>query len=175
LPLTKERKQELIEEYVDLLERSNAIIVAEYRGLTNADMTRLRRALRESQGVFRVTKLTLFKRALAQVGYPLPEQLSGTPLAIGFCLDEVPGVAKALADFAKDSEALVVRAGLMSGAVLNAKQVEALATLPPLDVLQAQILGLLDAPAANLVGVIQAGVGQIVNVLHAYVEQAEAA
>jgi large subunit ribosomal protein L10 len=173
LPLTKARKDELVEEYVALIEQSKALIFTEYRGLSNAELTRLRRQVHDANGIYRVAKLTLLRKALERTGYQAPDILSGTPLGVSFCLEEVPAVAKTLADFAADSEFMKLHSGLMGAEVLNATQIKALADLPPLDVLRAQILGLLDAPAANLVGVIQAGVAQVVNVLNAYIEQGE--
>jgi large subunit ribosomal protein L10 len=172
LPLSKARKQELVEEYVDLLQRSKAIILTEYRGLNNVQLTKLRRTIREANGVFLVAKLTLLRLALEQAGYQVPE-LSGKPLAIGFCMEEVPAVAKAMTEFAEDNELLVISSALMEDHILSAKQVESIAELPPLDVIRAQILGLLDAPASGLAGIIQSGVSQIVNVLNAYVDQGQ--
>jgi large subunit ribosomal protein L10 len=173
LALTRKRKEELVAEYADMLGQSRALIFTEYRGLNNTEMTRLRRAVREANGTYRVVKLTLLKRALEDGGYAVPEYLSDTPVAIGFCFDEVPGVAKALTDYAGESDFLMIQGGLMGRDLLSARQIESIANLPPLEVLRAQILGLFDAPAANLVGVVQAGVAQVINVLNAYVEQGE--
>jgi large subunit ribosomal protein L10 len=174
LALTRERKEELVAEYVDLLKDSKAIIFTEYRGMSNPEMTTLRRAVRDADGVYRVTKLTLLELAMEEAGYPRPDILSGAPLAVGFCLEEIPGVAKALTEFADEqTENLVVRGGLIGADFISAAEIEALAELPPLDVLRSQLIGLLDAPASQLVGVIQAGVAQVVNVLNAYVEQGE--
>lgn len=175
MPLSRERKEALVEEYADLLERSNAVIFTEYRGLSNPEMTKLRRAVRDADGVYQVAKLTLLRLALERTGYPVPDDLlSGRPLAVGFCLEEVPGVAKAIIDFAEDeSEDLVLHGGILGQDLLTAAQIETLADLPPLDALRSQLIGLLDAPASQLVGVIQAGVSQIVNVLNAYTQQDE--
>ena len=172
LPLSKARKQELVAEYTDLIEQSNAIILTEYRGLSNVELTKLRRSIREANGVYIVAKLSLFKLALAQAGLDVPD-MSGKPLAIGFCMDEVPAVAKAMTDFADDNELFIIDSALMEDQFLSAKQVESIAELPPLDVIRAQILGLFDAPASGLVGIIQSGVSQVVNVLNAYVEQGQ--
>jgi large subunit ribosomal protein L10 len=172
LPLSKARKQELVEEYVDLIQRSKAIILTEYRGLTNVQLTQLRRTIREANGVYLVAKLTLLRLALEQAGYQVPE-MGGKPLAVGFCLEEVPAVAKAMTEFANSNELLIISNALMENHVLSAKQVVSIADLPPLDVIRAQLIGLLDAPAAGLVGIIQSGVSQIVNVLNAYVEQGQ--
>jgi large subunit ribosomal protein L10 len=173
LAITKERKEELVAQYADLLDRSRAIIFTEYRGLSNIELTKLRSAIREAGGVYHVTKLSLLKRAMDDAGYPFPDYLDGAPFALGFCFDEVPSVAKALTDYAEEVEEFVIRGGLMEGQALTFAQIEKLSNMPPLEVVRAQLLGLLDAPAANLVGVIQAAVGQVVNVLNAYVDKGE--
>ncbi len=171
MPLTREHKEDLVAEYYDLLDQSKAVILTEYRGLTNKEMMSLRRSVREAGGVYRVAKLTLLKKALEQTGFMVPEDLSGgTPIAVGFCLDEIPSVAKALTEFAKESELLSIRGGIMPEEFLGKEQVKAMAELPPLDVLRAQLIGLLDAPASNLVGVLQAGIAQTVNVINAYID-----
>jgi large subunit ribosomal protein L10 len=95
------------------------------------------------------------------------------PLAVGFCFGDVPAVAKALTDITKNSEVLTIRGGLMRQTFVGAEEVKAIAALPPIEVLQAYILGLLDAPAASLVGVVQAGVAQVINVINAYAEKEE--
>lgn len=171
MPLTRKHKEDLVAEYVDLLNNSQAVIFAEYRGLTNTEMSRVRNAVLEAKGVFRVAKLSLLKRALEQTGYPIPADLSGVPLAVGFCLEDIPAVAKALTDSADKMDQLAVRGGLMGEISLTPAEIDKMGHLPPLETLQAQLVGLLDAPAASLVGVIQAGVAQVVNVMHAYTEQ----
>ncbi len=176
MALTKERKEELVNEYADLLNRSTGLIFTEYRGMPNKDLMALRRKVREANGAYHVTKLTLLKVALEQNGYPVPEGLEGTPIGVTFCLDEVPAVAKALRDYARDyakgANLFHIRGGVMGDLVMDVHQVEAIADLPPLEVLRSQILGLIDAPASSLVGVIQSGVSQIVNVLQALEIQA---
>jgi large subunit ribosomal protein L10 len=168
LAISKQRKEELVSLYVDLIQRSKALIVTEYRGMTDVELKKVRRVVREANGTYRITKTTLLRRALEAAGQTIPDGLDGTPIAIGFCFENVPGVAKALIDVAKDSELFVMRGGLMDGQYMTADGIKAIASLPPIEVLRAQILGLLDAPAANLVGVLQAGVSQVVNVVDAY-------
>ena len=82
----------------------------------------------------------------------------------------LPGVAKAITEFAKNHELMTVKGGLMGTKVIDEDAVQSLAKLPPLDVLRAQLLGLLNAPASQLVGVLSSGVRQVVNVVHAYSE-----
>jgi large subunit ribosomal protein L10 len=110
-------------------------------------------------------------RALESAGYTVPPELKGMPLAVGFCFGDVPAVAKALTGIAKDSDVLNIRGGLMGQSYVSAAEVKAIADLPPLEVLRAQLIGVLDAPAANLVGVVQAGVAQVINVINAYAEK----
>lgn len=175
MPLTRARKEDLVAEYADLIRNSRAVIFTEYRGLTNKELNSLRNAVRDANGVYHIAKLSLFKLALEETGYPVPDILSGAPLAVGFCLEEVPAVAKALTEFADDAAELVLRGGLMGDTTLTAQQLEVLADLPPLETLRAQLAGLLDAPAANLVGVLQAGIAQVINVVNAYAESGESA
>lgn len=170
MALTKERKEELVSEYTDLLSRSKGLIFTEYRGMPNKELMKLRRAVRDANAAYHVTKLTLLKKAMEMQGLQVPEGLEGTPIGVTFCLDDVPTVAKALRDYAKGGDLFKIRGGVMGDLVMNVDQVQAIADLPSIDVLRSQILGLLDAPAASLVGVIQAGVSSVVNVLHAYTE-----
>jgi large subunit ribosomal protein L10 len=92
------------------------------------------------------------------------------PVGIGFSDHNVTGVAKAMVDFAKDNELLKIKGGIMGDRVLDEAAIKALADLPSLDVLRAQILGLINAPASQLVGVMAGGVRQLVNVINAYSE-----
>jgi large subunit ribosomal protein L10 len=171
LALSKERKEELVGQYTELLRESKGLIFTEYRGLTNQQLTKLRRAIRDANGAYHVAKLTLLKRAMEDAGFTIPEGLGGAPVGVGFALEEVPALAKALRAYAKESDLFSIRGGVMGPMIMTPAQVESLADLPSLDVLRAQILGLLDAPAASLVGVIQAGVSQVVNVIDAYVRE----
>lgn len=175
MAISKKRKQELLAEYLDLLERSNAVIVTDYRGLTVNKITEMRNRVREAEGVYHVAKNTLFQRALKQQSLSMPEEWFEGPMAVGFCFGEAPKVAKILADFAKDNENLRIKGALLGARVINVKQVEVLADLPPLDVLRAQIVGVLQAPAAQLVGVLNGVLAGFTGVLAARAEQLEGA
>ena len=167
MALSRDRKEEILAEYTALLENSEAVIFTEYRGMTNKQITNLRNQIRETDGVYRVAKLTLLKIAMERVGFPLPEGLEGVPIAVGFCTGNVPGIAKALTDYAKDSERMVIRGGIIGNTMMSMEDVEALADLPPIETFQAQILGLLTQSASQLVGVLDAGTSGVVNVLQA--------
>ncbi len=168
MALTKSRKEELTAQYVKLLEQSNAVFMTEYTGLSVKRMQDLRAAVRKSDGTFLVTKNTLMIRALEEAGMPVPsDQLIGQ-LATGFALNEVPSIAKAITDFLKNEEEISIRFGILGDKVLTAEEVLALAKLPSLEELRAQILGMIQAPARNMALVVAGGVRQVVNVLDAY-------
>lgn len=176
MAITREQKEELVAGYVKELSTSEVIFVTGYRGLTVTQLQELRNKIREANGSFVVVKNTLARRALAEVGMPAIDDMLTGPVGISFCADNVPGVAKAVTDFAKSNEALKVKGGLMGQKVIDGDAVKSLASLPSLDVLRAQLLGLINAPASRLVGVVAGGVRQLVNVVHAYSEKdAEAA
>ena len=174
MAITKQRKEELVAQYSDLLDQSKAIILTEYSGLNVKQMQALRAQVRQADGTYYVTKNTLLRLALAESGRELPEELLVGQLATGFAMNEVPTLAKALTEFAKDQEELTIVGGLLDDEFLTAEQVKALAELPSLDELRAQIVGMLQAPARNLATVVSGSVRQVVNVLDAYAKQEEA-
>ena len=171
MAISKERKNDLLAQYEEAVQQSRALIITEYRGLSTPDLGRLRAAVRDANGAYNVVKLTLFKLALERAGLPVPEELLEGPVAVGFCYQEVPAVAKAFKEFAKGQEVLEVKGGIMGEKLLSLADVEALADLPPLDIVRAQLLGVLSGPARNVASVVAGGVRQVVNVLNAYAEK----
>jgi large subunit ribosomal protein L10 len=171
LAITKERKQELVTLYTDLLERSQAVILTDYKGLSVAQITTLRNQIREASGVYFVTKNTLIKLALEQKGLSVPKEWLQGPTAVGFCFDEVPAIARALADFAEQSGILNIKGALLGARPVVEAKVRALADLPPTEVLQAQVLGTLTAPLSGLVGVLNGALAGLMGVLDARHEQ----
>ena len=173
MAISRERKEELVAQYADLIQRSNVMILAEYGGMSVQAMEKLREEVRKANGALYVTKNTLIRYALEQAQRPAPEELFMGQVAMGFALEEVPALAKALVDYAKAEERLRLKAAILGDKVLSAEQVEALAKLPSLDELRAQISGLINAPAQNVVSAITNGVRQVINVIDAYARQEE--
>ena len=171
MAISRKKKEELVAKYVEQIKESDAIIVTDYRGLTVPDIQELRGKIREAEGSFAVVKNTLAQRALEEAGLPAIDDMLTGPIGIGFCHQNVPGVAKAITRFAKDNDALEVRGGLMGNVIIDEDAVKKLADLPSIDVLRAQILGLINAPATQLTGVIAGSVRQLVNVVNAYAEK----
>ncbi len=175
MAISKQRKEELLRAYTELIKKSEGMILVEYRGLSMKGMDPLRGKVRDAAGELHVVKNTLALKALEAAGRTAPAELFSQTTAIGFAFSDVPAVAKALTTFAKDSEFVKVKGGLLGNKLLTAKEIEALAELPPLPVVRAQLLGLLQAPAARLTGAIAGSVRQVVNVVKAYADKAEAA
>jgi large subunit ribosomal protein L10 len=171
LAITKEKKQQIVTDYLDKLSNSQAMIFADYRGLTVADLTDLRRSLRESGAVFQIVKNTLFQRALEELDIPVPMDQMDGPIAIGYCMDEVPPAAKALVDFAKESDALQIKGAILGASFLDEAGVKGLADLPPREILLAQLLGAVQGPMSSLASTIAAPMRELVQVLQARSEQ----
>ncbi len=171
MAISKERKKELLAQYIDLLERSQAVIVTDHCGLTVNQITKLRNQVRQAEGAYHVTKNTLLRLAIQRAGLSMPEDWLVGPTAIGFCLNDAPPVAKALVDFIDESEDLAIKGALLGERVFDFKDVKALAELPSLEVLRSQVLGVLQAPASQLVGVLNGALSGFVGVLDARADQ----
>lgn len=148
MSLNIEQKKAVVAEVAEQFRSAEAAVLAEYRGLSVAQMTELRSRARQSQIYLRVVKNSLTGRALEGSKYEcLRDQLSG-PLALAIARDPV-AVAKLLADFARDNEMLKIRAGAIGGKLMSLEQVEALATLPSREQLLATLVATLQAPIAK--------------------------
>jgi len=175
LAITKKKKQELVAQYTDLLSRSQATILTDYRGLTATEISGLRNKLREVDSQYHVIKNTLFRLALQNVGHSVPEELLVGPVAVSFCLGEIPPSAKTLVDFAKDSKVLIIKGGLLSGKAIGVEDIQALSSLPSREVLLAQVLAGMQSPISGLVTVLSGPIRGLLNVLKARSEQLEGA
>ena len=175
MAITKERKNEVLAQYQEWLKKSEAVILVEYTGVSMKAMDNLRSKIRETGAEFHVVKNTLTRRAFANNGMDLPADALVKSTAISFAFTDPALTAKALADAIKGSEFVKVKAGFMAGQKLNAAQVKALADLPPLPVVRAQLMGVLQAPAGKLVRTIAEPARGLAAVVKAYSEQATAA
>jgi large subunit ribosomal protein L10 len=145
----REEKQQLVSEVTAKLQDSSCSVVADYRGLNVAQVTQLRKLLREAGVEFQVIKNTLARRATAEAQFTeLDEHLTG-PTAIAFSKDDLVAPAKILTDFAKKNEQLKVKAGIVEGKVVGFDQIKALADLPSREGLLSMLLSVLQAPVRN--------------------------
>ncbi|AXI00423.1 50S ribosomal protein L10 [Sporosarcina sp. PTS2304] len=144
-----EAKQAVVSEIADKLKESVSVVVVDYRGLTVAQVTELRKQLRDAGVEFKVYKNSMTRRAAEAAGLEgLNENLTG-PNAIAFSTEDVVAPAKILNDFAKKNEKLEIKAGVIEGNVASAEDVKALATLPSRDGLLSMLLSVLQAPVRN--------------------------
>jgi len=175
LAINRAQKEKMVADYVEKMSRSRALVLADYRGLSVADISELRIRLREVDGVFQVVKNTLFTRALEEAALPVPSEYLEGPIGVGYCLGDAPPAAKVLMDFAKEREFLKVRGAILGSAVVDADGVKALADLPPREVVLAQLLGVVQGPMSSLISTIQAPMRELVQVLKARSEQGQEA
>ena len=148
MSLNRSEKQAVIEEVTGLAAQAQTLVMAEYRGITVADMTKLRNAARSNGVSLSVLKNTLARRAVAGSQFEvLGDQMTG-PLIYGFSVDAV-AAAKVVADFAKTNDKLVIRAGAFAGKAMDVNAVKQLASIPSREVLLAQLCGLLMSPMSR--------------------------
>jgi len=148
LSLNRSEKQAVIDEVTALAAKAQTLVMAEYRGITVADMTRLRSQAREKGVNLSVLKNTLARRAVAGSAFEVVSGQMTGPLIYGFSTDAV-AAAKVVSDFAKTNDKLVIRGGAFAGKALEINGVKQLANIPSKDVLLAQLCGLLMSPMSR--------------------------
>ena len=155
-------KVAIVDEVREKFESADGAMLTEYRGLNVPALAALRVALREAGGEYKIYKNTLVRLAARECGLEIDDLLTG-PTAIAFVGErsdgspgDVAAVAKALKDFAKANDSLVIKGGVLDDQVLSADDLKALAELPSRDVLLAQIAGAFQAPMAKLAGLLSA-------------------
>jgi large subunit ribosomal protein L10 len=149
--MRKEQKTALVAEITEGLGRASIALVSEYRGMTAGEATEVRRRLRAVRGELRVAKNTLIRRAIKDTAFSkLDEQLGG-PVGLILSFDDPVELAKTVTGMRELGEKFKVRGGVLDGKPLSGEEVQALAALPPREVVLAQLLGLLMAPATQVV------------------------
>jgi len=175
LALTKQRKEEVLAQYKEWMSQCQALILMEYKGASVKDMEEARFKIREAGGEFHVVKNRLAKLALKANDFDVPDGYLDNSTAIGFAFEDVASIAKALSEMAKEVEAFKFKGGYMGSEILSPEQVSVLAKLPPLAVLRAQLLGVLQAPASKLVRTVAEPARGLAAVLKAYSDNPAAA
>src|ERR671914_155421 len=168
-------KERVVAELADRLRSTETLIVADYRGLSVTDIDKLRTELLEHGARFQIVKNTLTRRAAEEAGAKALLALLDGPTAIAFIEAEGDpvAVAKALNNAARDTKVLQIRGGILEGTEIGEDEVKNLATLPPADVLQAQLVSAVAGPLITVVGLFTAPLRDLVNVLDARIKQLE--
>ncbi len=173
----RSEKVAVVDEVREKFSASDAAVLTEYRGLDVPAMAELRRALRESGGEYKVYKNTLVRFAVEELGLEIDDLLTG-PTAIAFVGEQADGsagdpvgVAKALKEFAKANEALIIKGGLLDEKRLTAEEISALAEIAPREVLLAQLAGAMAAPMQQFAALLKALPQNMAYALQALIEQ----
>jgi large subunit ribosomal protein L10 len=173
--MLKSDKERIVDELAAELNAADTLIVADYRGLTNKQLEALRDVLLEHGARFRIVKNTLTRRAAERAGADALLVMLEGPTAIAFIESggDPAAVAKALAATAKETNVLELRGGIFEGATLSGEEVGRLATLPPVDVLRGQLVGVIVAPITQLLGLVSAPLRDLHGLLEARIKQLE--
>jgi large subunit ribosomal protein L10 len=171
--MQKSEKERVVAELTERLRTSETLIVADYRGLTNAEIDGLRSKLIEHGARFAVVKNTLTRRAAEAAGAEALLALLEGPSAIAFVESDgdPAAVAKALRDAATSTKVLAIRGGVLEGVAMSADEVESLAKLPPVDVLRAQLVGAIVSPLTTIVALVTAPLRDLAGLIDARIEQ----
>jgi large subunit ribosomal protein L10 len=162
---TLEEKNRQVAEFQEKLKSAKMAVLTEYRGLTVAQMARLRRELRQVAGEYKVIKNTLGVRALKDTTYGVFENLLEGPTGWVFAYDDPVVLSKVLIKFFEEHPKLAIKAGLLEGELLTQQQVKELAQMPSRPELMAKLLALMQAPAAQLLRLIQEPGARMVRLL----------
>ncbi|AEA34342.1 50S ribosomal protein L10 [Hippea maritima] len=169
--MKKERKVELAKRLAEQLQEAKIVIVAGYSGLTVAEMENIRNEIKKAGCTFNVIKNNIVKKAIEGTPWDaMKEQLKGAnAFALGF--DDPAALAKLLVDKSKEFKKLEVKFGFLGGKLLSAEDIKALSSLPPKEVLLAQVLGTMKAPISGFVNVLAANIRQLLYALKAIEEK----
>lgn len=168
MAISKKHKEEVVNQYTEWLDKSQAVILVQYTGITMKEFDNIRAKVRENGAEFHVLKNTLAKKAFESREISFPDGIFEKSTAAVFAFGDVAGTAKALNDATKSIEFIKVKCGFMDKQSLSVAQVKSLASLPPLPVVRAQLLGVIQAPASKLVRTLAEPARQVASVIRAY-------
>ena len=172
--LRLEQKQEIVAEVNDAATSALSAVLADYRGLTVAEMTELRVKARETGVYLRVVRNTLVKRALAGTDFECLNDALVGPTLLAFSKEDPGAAARLLKDYAKDFEELDIKALSIGGALLPADQIDRVAKLPTLDQARSMLMSVMQAPIVKLAQTVNEVPGKLVRVVAAVKEQKKA-
>ena len=170
--MDRAQKQESIETLKGVFADAGAVVVTHNLGLTVAELTDLRLRLRKEGAALKVVKNTLVQKALDGAIGEAANSLFKGPVAIAYAADPV-SAAKVVAEYAKGNDKLSIVGGILGqDTVLSVDAVKSLATLPSLDQIRSQLIGLVNSPATKVAGIVQAPAAQLARLFSAYANKA---
>ena len=172
--MPRPEKVQAVEQIREQLDEARATFVTEYRGLTVGEQQELRRSVQKAQGEYQVFKMSLARRAVESMSLEgLPELLVG-PTALAFAKNDPVPVAKVLRDFASNHEKLIIKGGILGGALLPPEQISRLADIEPREILLSKIAGGFKAPMSKLAGMLGAKMRDAASMFSQLLEKKEA-
>lgn len=175
MAITREKKEELVEQYKDWLNRGDSLVITRYSGLSVRDIGELRAAVREVDGEFHIIKNTLAEIAFEDEGREWDEGMFTGPTAFGVSFENPSGLAGAIKDFAEEYGKIEIKGGYLEERMMSVDEINALAELPTMDEMRAKLLQTILAPATQLTRVLAEPGRKLAGVLKAYSEQGKAA
>jgi len=170
----RSEKEQLVTSLHETLKKAELVVITQQSGLTVAEVTNLRRQMRQAGAGFKVTKNRLARLALEGTKFEGLSSMFTGPTAIAYSADPI-AAAKVAVTYANSNNKLTIVGGAMAGQVLDPSGIKALATLPSLDQLRGKIIGILVTPATRIATVLQAPAAQLARVLKAYASKGDAA
>jgi large subunit ribosomal protein L10 len=172
LAITKEQKGEILQGYLDMLQKAQGMVVTEYRGMSMKNFNAIRKTVRGIDARYTVTKNTLFKIALRETGFAAPDDLLVGPVSVAIAYADLGKLAKAMIDAAKTDDKLILKGGIMGDSVFRGdKELEILSTLPSLEQARASLIGTLQQPAVRLVSVLNQPAVGLAAILKAFTDK----
>lgn len=168
--MANQEKTAAVAEITERFQAASAAVLTEYRGLTMAQLTQLRRSL-GGDTTYAVVKNTLTKRAASEAGFPVPDELLAGPTAIAFIKGDPVEAAKGLRDFARTNPLLVIKGGVLDGKALSPEEVRRLADVEPREMLLAKLAGAMQGSLSKAAGLFQAPLSQVARLAAALQEK----
>ena len=160
-----EEKKQLVEEIKEKINGASSVVLVDYKGLSVAEDTELRKALREANVEYRVLKNRLMQKAFNELGYADFDEALNGPTAVAFANGDPVAPAKILLESVDKYKKMTIKCGMVEGSYINLDGVKELATLPPKEVLVAKLLGTLEAPISGLARVLSETIAGLARVL----------
>ena len=175
MAISKQQKEELVEQYKKWVTESDGLILTHYHGLSVKDISDLRRDIRESGGEFHIIKNTLAKRAFEESGREWKEGVFNGPTALGISYENPSGLAKVIRNFSKEFGTIEIKSGYLAERLVTVEEITALAELPSMAEMQVKLLSTIAAPASKLSRILAEPGRQFAAVLKSFSESESAA
>ena len=170
MAFTKEHKAEIIARYENWINQSQAVYVLSFNKMNMKTVDTVRAKIRDAGGEIHVVKNTLFKLVLDKKHLPSPKGFMERSNIVAFALTDPPTLAKLLNDATRNSEIIQIKGGYLGSQQISTAQIKALADLPPLPVVRATLLGMLQTPASQLARTLAEPARSLAGVFKAYSE-----